>query len=249
MVVVDDYNPTIELLDRLNCSHSVHGDDIVVTNDGKDGYWHIKQANRMILVKRTEGISTTDIVGRLLLLTKEHHFMPDKKILRKMSGDNNNEGVSDRAMQPKSALPEIKLLQTTKRIRQFSNDRDSCPSDKVVYVDGCWDIVHEGHIKNLQKAKSLGTYLIVGLLDDETINKIKGRNYPVLNLQERTLNVLALKYVDEVIIGAPWQISQNMIKNLNISLVVEGGNHKSELENHVTHFGDPYKYAKELDIY
>lgn len=43
----------------------------------------------------------------------------------------------------------------------------------------------------------------------------------MLNLQERVLNVLALKYVDEVIIGAPWQVSQNMIKNLNISLVVE----------------------------
>ena len=146
----------------------MHGDDIVITNDGHDGYQDIKDANRMILVKRTEG------------------------------------------------MPEIKLLNTTKRIRQFSNNRDPTSQDKVVYIDGNWDIVHEGHIKNLEKAKSLGSYLIVGLHDDETINKIKGRNYPVLNLQERTLNVLALKYVDEVIIGAPWQISQNMIKNMNI---------------------------------
>ena len=192
----------------------------MITNDGHDGYQDIKDANRMILVKRTEGISTTDIVGRLLLLTKEHHLdkYSQKNILRKMSGENNNEGVSDKfiTQQKKQMLPEIKLLNTTKRIRQFSNNRDPTSQDKVVYIDGNWDIVHEGHIKNLEKAKSLGSYLIVGLHDDETINKIKGRNYPVLNLQERTLNVLALKYVDEVIIGAPWQISQNVIKNMNI---------------------------------
>jgi len=53
----------------------------------------------------------------------------------------------------------------------------------------------------------MGSYLIAGIHDDETINKIKGYNYPVLNLQERTLILLAMKYVDEVIIGAPWIIS------------------------------------------
>lgn len=72
----------------------------------------------------------------------------------------------------------------------------------------------------------MGTYLIAGIHDDETINKIKGINHPVLNLQERTLILLAMKYVDEVIIGAPWIISQNMIQNMNISCVVEGGNVK-----------------------
>jgi hypothetical protein len=55
----------------------------------------------MILVKRTEGISTTDIVGRLLLLTKDHHMDNNSNIniLRKMSGENNNEGVSDKIIQ------------------------------------------------------------------------------------------------------------------------------------------------------
>ncbi len=72
-------------------------------------------------------------------------------ILRKMSGDNNNEGVSDKiiSQQKKNVLPEIKLLNTTKRIRQFSNNRDVNSQDKVIYIDGNWDIVHEGHIKNL----------------------------------------------------------------------------------------------------
>lgn len=64
--------------------------------------------------------------------------------------------------------------------------------------------------------------MIVGVHDDEIINQIKGNNYPVLQLQERVLNVLALKFVDEVIIGAPYIVSEQLIKQFNIHLVVEG---------------------------
>lgn len=104
-------------------------------------------------------------------------------------------------------LPTIKLLNTTRRIKQFSNNREPNQNDKIIYVEGSWDILHKGHIQFLEKAKQMGSYLIAGIHDDETINKIKGYNYPVLNLQERTLILLAMKYVDEVIIGAPWIIS------------------------------------------
>lgn len=92
----------------------------------------------------------------------------------------------------------------------------------MVYLDGSFDILHIGHVKTLIQAKQLGTYLIVGIHDDETITKNKGNNYPICSLQERVLCVLALKYVDEVIIGAPWQVTENMIKQFNISYVVTG---------------------------
>jgi len=64
--------------------------------------------------------------------------------------------------------------------------------------------------------------LIVGIHDDETVNEHKGSNYPILSLQERVLSVLAMRYVDEVIIGAPWKVTEHLIKSLNVSLVVEG---------------------------
>ena len=60
-----------------------------------------------------------------------------------------------------------------------------------------------GHILALKRARELGDFLIVGLYDDDVINQHKGSNYPILSLQERVLNVLAMKYVDEVIMGAP----------------------------------------------
>lgn len=80
------YDPTIELLDKLNCSHVGHGDDMIVGPNGEDAYAPFKKSNRMLIFKRTEGISTTDIVGRLLLMTKTQPN-PDLKKLRKNSGD------------------------------------------------------------------------------------------------------------------------------------------------------------------
>jgi len=90
----------------------------------------------------------------------------------------------------------------------------------VVYIDGAFDLIHIGHVKTLKKAKELGDYLIVGVHDDHTVNEHKGSNYPIMNLYERTLNLLSIKYVDDVVIGAPWAVTEEMIKNYNISVVV-----------------------------
>jgi len=84
-----------------------------------------------------------------------------------------------------------------------------------------------------------------------------------LHLQERVLNILALKYVDEVIIGSPWKITENLIKNFNISLVVEGSiGPVSETEAQSSNFtlfensliflvkeNDPYEIPKQLGMY
>ena len=66
------YDPTIEILDKNNCSHVGHGDDMIIGEDGQDAYAPFKKANRMVVFKRTEGISTTDIVGRLLLMSNNN---------------------------------------------------------------------------------------------------------------------------------------------------------------------------------
>lgn len=70
------YDPTIELLDSLNCSHVAHGDDIIVKEDGTNVYQDFINAGRFLMFKRTEGISSTDIVGRLLLMTKNSKNYP-----------------------------------------------------------------------------------------------------------------------------------------------------------------------------
>ena len=67
------YSPSIELLDRCGADFSFHGDDMPVNSDGVGAYDAIRDAGRLKIVKRTEGVSTTDFIGRLLSLSKEHH--------------------------------------------------------------------------------------------------------------------------------------------------------------------------------
>ncbi|KAL4476418.1 hypothetical protein ABPG74_010151 [Tetrahymena malaccensis] len=255
------YDPTIELIDRLNCSHVAHGDDMIVGPDGCDAYSPFKISNRMITFKRTEGISTTDIVGRLLLMTKNQQSIEIKKI-RKLSGEQGITASKIESLEDSTTIStntkevdestavKLKLLNTTKRIRQFSQgNREPKEGDKIVYIDGSFDMLHIGHIETLKKAKELGDYLIVGLHDDETVQEKKGSNYPVLTLQERVLNVLAMKYVDEVIIGAPWQPTEQLIKQFNINIVVEGTMTKLKENKPEVIEQDPYSVPKKLGIF
>jgi len=65
-----------------------------------------------------------------------------------------------------------------------------------------------------------GTFLYVGIHDDVLVNNYMGANYPIMNLHERVLNVLSCKFVDEVVIGAPWQVTRDIMTSLNIRIVV-----------------------------
>jgi len=70
-------------------------------------------------------------------------------------------------------------------------------------------------------------------------------------MQERVLNILSMKYVDDVIIGAPWKVNENMIKQFNIQLVVEGTMTKQKA-NEVVKMSpedDPYEIPKKLGIF
>lgn len=91
----------------------------------------------------------------------------------------------------------------------------------------------------------MGDYLILGLHDDETVSYYKGKRFPILNDNERMLNMLANKYVDEVILGAPWKVSEHMIRLLNISVVAESNKQKSLS---IT-MEDPYQIPKQKNIY
>eukprot|EP00392_Amoebophrya_sp_AT5.2_P008056 g8075.t1 len=141
------YSPSIATLDGCGADFAVHGDDMPVNSEGVGAYDSLRDAGRLKIVKRTEGVSTTDFIGRLLT--------------------------------------------------------------------------------SLKKAKELGSFLIVGIHDDDTVNRIKGANYPIATLQERVLCVCSCKWVDEVIIGAPLTVTEDMIQTLNINHVVVGSHTKT----------------------
>lgn len=72
----------------------------------------------------------------------------------------------------------------------------------------------------------MGDFLYVGIHDDDTAHDKMGDGYPIMNVHERSLSLLAIKYVDDVIMGCPWVITKDIINNLHIDLVVRGS--KSE---------------------
>ena len=152
-------------------------------------------------IPRTEGVSTTDIVGRMLLCSREHHVA------------TSDEG---RDFQRSS-----RFYTTSSLLRSFtSNIKPKPANSKVVYCIGAWDMFHAGDIELLQAARQFGNWVVVGIFNDAVVNNMAGRNYPILNLNERVLSVLGCHHVDDVLIDAPTSIDQAMMASLDISKVV-----------------------------
>ena len=72
--VVEDapYVTTLEIMDQYECEVCIHGDDLSIGADGKDTYQIVKDAGRFFECRRTQGVSTTELVGRRLLMSKDH---------------------------------------------------------------------------------------------------------------------------------------------------------------------------------
>jgi ethanolamine-phosphate cytidylyltransferase len=90
--------------------------------------------------------------------------------------------------------------------------------------------------------------LIVGVHGDAVVNRIRGMNLPLMNLHERVLSVLGCRYVDDVLIDAPYEISPTMIDNLSISEVVTG-TASSDLGNSRVDSDTRFGYAKKMGIF
>ena len=70
---------------------------------------------------------------------------------------------------------------------------------KYVWTNGCFDVLHRGHIELFKYAKSLGDYLVVGLDDDARVRASKGDNRPINNLEDRIEMLRSIKYIDDVV--------------------------------------------------
>lgn len=97
--------------------------------------------------------------------------------------------------------------------------------EKIVFTNGCFDIIHPGHIDLLARARALGTKLIVGINSDESVRAIKGNDRPFLNEADRKAILEGLKSVDEVRIFSE-NTPINLIKSIRPDVLVKGGDWK-----------------------
>ena len=98
---------------------------------------------------------------------------------------------------------------------------------RVVFTNGCFDILHRGHIYLLSRARELGDLLIVGLNSDASVTRLKGPGRPVNNQESRAEVLGALAFVDKIIVFEE-DTPLDMIRILKPDILVKGGDYKLE---------------------
>jgi ethanolamine-phosphate cytidylyltransferase len=163
------YNTTVEILNEYNVDFCVHGDDITTMADGTDCYQAVKDAGLYRECKRTQGVSTTELVGRMLLMTRDHHRRSASVGASSLASISTEDlGTFSTAAGKQGVNTTVShFLPTSRKIVQFSEGREPKENDRIVYVDGTFDLFHTGHIEFLKRAKELGDYLLVGVHDDQ----------------------------------------------------------------------------------
>ena len=93
---------------------------------------------------------------------------------------------------------------------------------KTVFTNGCFDLLHVGHLRYLQEARALGDKLIVGLNSDASVKRLKGQERPIVPQDERREMLLGIKPVDEVIIFDE-DTPLRLIQEVGPDILVKGG--------------------------
>ncbi|KAL8784668.1 MAG: hypothetical protein Q9213_003838 [Squamulea squamosa] len=295
------YVTSLPWISHYGCHYVVHGNDITSDSNGEDCYRFVKAADRFLVVKRTPGISTTDLVGRMLLCTKNHFI---KSLTHILSGDEGPGSQEERNSTGKAMTQMIQDyasdesgLQPGPLVLSYT-ETDSAPKasvgpqkpgsyttmvegalpkpgQRIVYVDGGFDLFSSGHIEFLRQvvnaeevlARKTGwyddasarklrlaesnydygpAYIVAGIHDDEVINYWKGVNYPIMNIFERGLCVLQCRYINSVIFSAPFTPSKAYLTNLPFG-TPHAVYHGPTTFMPLTY--DPYIAAKELGVY
>ena len=114
----------------------------------------------------------------------------------------------------------------------FSNERISRQVDiwknygkEIVFTNGCFDIIHRGHIEVLASAADLGDKLIVGLNTDASIQKLKGKDRPIIQENSRAILLAALDFIDAIVLFSE-ETPLDLINTIKPDILAKGGDYK-----------------------
>lgn len=96
---------------------------------------------------------------------------------------------------------------------------------KIVFTNGCFDILHSGHAIYLDHARQMGDFLIVGLNKDQSVKRLKGNNRPIMSFNERALLLAYLVPVD-LVVGFNDDTPLNLIRKIRPDILVKGADYK-----------------------
>jgi D-beta-D-heptose 7-phosphate kinase/D-beta-D-heptose 1-phosphate adenosyltransferase len=121
-------------------------------------------------------------------------------------------------------------FQSSKRIREIGHERIIGGYRRIVFLNGCFDIIHKGHLQTISHAVSIaGTYgaVVVGINSDESIRRIKGEDHPIFDVEHRALILVNLKFVDHVVVFSE-DTPLKLISALKPDVIVKGSDYKIE---------------------
>ncbi|OAL37027.1 hypothetical protein AYO20_03796 [Fonsecaea nubica] len=269
------YVTALPWISHYGCWYVAHGDDITSDAGGEDCYRFVKAAGRFLVFKRTPGISTTDLVGRMLLCTKTHFI---RSLTDELQGKSDGvvdptkvaagaemlERIQDYAMDETASKPGAEVwtwasTQVKKLGEQEADDagtfekivpgRGPKPGQRVVYVDGGFDLFSSGQIeflKRVNQAENFEAYVVAGVHNDDVINHWKGLNYPIMNIFERGLCVLQCRFIHAVVFGAPFSPSKAYLEAIPVGKVAAVYHGPTTF---MPSTFDPYVDAKEMGIF
>lgn len=112
-------------------------------------------------------------------------------------------------------------------LQQLQQELARRAGEKVVFTNGCFDIVHHGHVAYLAQARDLGDLLVLGLNSDASVKRLKGPSRPINDEQSRALVLAAFEFIDYVVLfeeDTPF----DLISALQPDVLVKGGDYKIE---------------------
>lgn len=117
-------------------------------------------------------------------------------------------------------------IKTVSEISKIANDLRK-ENKTIVFTNGCFDVLHAGHVTYLQKAAKLGDILIIGLNSDISVKGLKGDKRPICGEEERALLLSALQSVSYVVLFDE-ETPYNLIKEIVPHILAKGGDYKEE---------------------
>ena len=118
-----------------------------------------------------------------------------------------------------------KIYTLSKLVEQSKVWRNN--GDKIVFTNGCFDLVHRGHVEVLANTADLGDKLIVGLNTDSSIQDLKGKNRPIIDENSRAILLASLQFIDAVVLFSE-DTPYHLIETILPDILAKGGDYKVE---------------------
>jgi len=123
-----------------------------------------------------------------------------------------------------SNLKSIKSKIYTLSDLKIQSDKWKENGDKIVFTNGCFDLVHRGHVEVLANTADLGDRLIIGLNSDSSIQELKGENRPIIDENSRAILLASLQFVDAIVLFSE-ETPRNLIETIVPNILAKGGDY------------------------